>query len=165
MARKKATPKQNLYVGLGMLGLCGILALMGSGDDDDKTKTTKPTAAASQPAVIALTDIPATDIPITETSTTEAPTDMPAPVEPTTEPEQPTELPPPAEPTAEPAPPTEIPAPRPDLDPMSDINCSDFGGTGKMRGQSAQAWWEYWRTKGIANPGGLDGNNNGEVCE
>ena len=66
MARKKATPKQNLYVGLGMLGLCGILALMGSGDDDDKTKTTKPTAAASQPAVIALTDIPATDIPITE---------------------------------------------------------------------------------------------------
>ena len=60
--------------------------------------------------------------------------------------------PPPPPPPPPPAP----PGPSPDLN----VNCSDF-----PTRAAAQTWWDYWRARGYTNPGGLDGDRDGLVCE
>ncbi len=113
------------------------------------TSQPTPTAEAAAETAVAPTEAPS-----------EAPSPEPSAVPtgvPTAEPLPPTVVPP----TDVPLPPTEAPAPRPEYsDPAADRNCSDFSD-----GWEAQTWWDYWRARGSNNPGGLDGDNDGNVCE
>lgn len=52
------------------------------------------------------------------------------------------------------------PNPRPDLSPDEDRNCGDFKDNGE-----AQDWYDFWRSPDRPNPGDLDGDNDGEICE
>lgn len=45
-------------------------------------------------------------------------------------------------------------------DPNAKVNCKNF-----PTRTAAQTWWNYWRTKGYPNSGGLDGDRDGMVCE
>lgn len=116
-----------------------------------------PATSASESSTSPI-DAP-TELSPTVSIATAVPTEVPTTVLPTEAPTIPPALPPP--PTAPPAAPTEPPPPRPDYsDPAADRNCSDF-----VDGWEAQRWWEYWRARGSNNPGGLDGDDDGDVCE
>jgi hypothetical protein len=45
--------------------------------------------------------------------------------------------------------------------------CADFpGALGSVQNHNAaQAWWDYYRSPAIPNPGGLDHDGDGQACE
>lgn len=105
-----------------------------------------------------------TDVPPTGASNTATPTRTPNPTS-TTAPKQlrtatprattaPTDTP---EPTL---PPTTAAPAIPDLNPDEDRDCNEF-----VNREEAQAYWEHHRNQDRPNPGRLDGNSNGIVCE
>lgn len=111
----------------------------------EATEADPPTA---EPAV-APTGEPTEAATATPVATeTDAPTETPEPTAAPTSTPEPT-LPPP---TATPA--------IPDLNPDQDRDCNEFSTR-----EQAQAYWEHHRNPGRPNPGRLDGNNNGIVCE
>lgn len=103
---------------------------------DEPTRTPEPPTATDAPATSAPTDEPATPVPVLPT---EAP---PAQIQPA---------------AAIPAEPVD---PAPGYDPAGDFNCKDFA-----TGAQARAWWAYWSARGVHNPGGLDGNDDGVACQ
>lgn len=111
------------------------------------TATPAPTRTPRPPATARPTRATPTDAPIDP-----PPTETPARIQPAMQ------APPPVAPTA--APPAEAQNPRPDRDPTAGVNCGDFATRAEAR-----AWWQYWRARGVQNPGGLDGNNDGTACE
>lgn len=125
--------------------------------------TPEDDAGGIQPLVstVAPTDEP-DEPPIEEPAT---PTPRPSPTERPTATDLPaaTEAPPTA--TAPPTivPPTAVPTPAFPYDPPpeEDRNCADFAGTGT----DPQAWWNARRSDSWPNPGGLDGDGDGSVCE
>lgn len=136
---------------------CGavIVALMFCGTCSSLTgnNAPEPTATAE---IKKLLDVPdATETTRAEPTDTEEPTV--APTEEATEAPAPTEAPPTA------APPTAVPQPAFafDPDPDADQNCDDFIGTGT----DPQAWWAAHQTSERRNPGRLDGDGDGVVCE
>lgn len=108
--------------------------------EDEATVELEPEATETDEPTVVPTDEP-TELPPTAVPPTLAPTAIP-------------------EPTQPPPLPTEPPDPRPDLNAGSDLNCSDFSD-----GWEAQRYWDYWRARGVNNPGGLDGDGDGDVCE
>lgn len=126
-------------------------------DSDEPTDepTAEPPTATEEPPTA--TEPAPSDTP--EPTATDEPTIAPtATVPPTIAPTiAPTQPPPPTEPP----PPTPEPGPPNDADPGANVNCSHFATR-----REAQAWWDYWRARGIDNPGRLDGNDqDGLVCE
>lgn len=140
-----------------LLPCCALSALYGGAQslgiiETPPTATPAPTRTPRPTSTTRPTDVPTT-----------VPTDAPTDVPPTTVP--PTAVPalPTAAPRIQPAaavPPAEPVDPAPGYDPATNVNCGDFASRSQAR-----AWWHYWRAKGVGNPGGLDGNNDGEACE
>jgi glucose/arabinose dehydrogenase len=52
-------------------------------------------------------------------------------------------------------------------DPNTVAKCADFpGALGSVQNHNAaQAWWDYYRSPAIPNPGGLDHDGDGQACE
>lgn len=50
--------------------------------------------------------------------------------------------------------------PRPDLSPDEDRNCGDFSSN-----DEAKVWYDFWRSSDRPNPGRLDGDGDGDICE
>lgn len=141
----------------GLIGLvlsCGLCSRLGS---DNPTIKTSPTPVVA-------TDLPAATEPVS----TEAPEPTLAPEPSATEAAPPTNAPTDIPPTAPPTPIPPTAAPQPaglpagveERDPNIDANCADFSSPA-----AAQTWWAYHRAQGHSNPGGLDGDNDGDVCE
>ncbi len=150
--------KRNLAIGCGgLLFMCGgCFYLLPTPDPEpsqprgfmsttEATEAEPPTAKPTDEPIEAATARPEA----TETKApTEAPTETPEPTAAPTSTPEPT-LPPP---TATPA--------IPDLNPDQDRDCNEFANR-----EQAQAYWEHYRNPGRPNPGRLDGNSNGIVCE
>lgn len=137
---------------MALLLSCGLYACGGTDTTAEPGAQEPPTAAAAE---VAPTEAEAT---ATEESLPTATNEATATEEPTVAP--PTSAPPTTiPPTAVPQPPA-LPAGVVDRDPNLDANCADFPSPA-----AAQSWWDYHRSKGHGNPGGLDGDNDGDVCE
>lgn len=136
--------------------VCSIASCGGSSDDQ--------ATATDQPAAVVATDVPveaaATSTEFPAATATEAAT---ATIEATVT-KPPTAVPPTTAPTEVPATaapqPAALPAGVVDRDPNLAANCGDFPSPA-----AAQSWWNYYRGQGNNNPGGLDGDGDGDVCE
>lgn len=144
-----------LLVGTSMLQLgCGGPAA------EEPTDVAQPTEALSPGPTM------------TEPKVTEAkPTRRPPTTRPTAQPTlastataSPTPFPPTVPPTLTSSPTVPRPTPVPEkflsLNPDQDRDCDEFDSYAE-----AQAYWNYHRNPSRPNPGGLDGNGNGVVCE
>lgn len=163
MRRQQATPRQTA-IGCGaLLLICGGLWYVFNSSGENGADVATPTTAVVTD--VAATEALATIVEATNTAevhptdtaaaSPEPPTEAPAPTTP------PSEEPLPTTPPTEAQPPTEPPPPRPDYpDPGADRDCKDF-----TSGAEAQAWWNYWHAQGHPNPGHLDGDGDGHVCE
>lgn len=116
-------------------------------EDDEADALPEATENATASTVPEDTAVPATDTPPPATATPIPPTNTPVPPTATRVP-----------PTATRVPPTA--APPIDRDPNATLKCDDFPNYETMK-----AWRDYWRQRGIQNPGRLDGDGDGVACE
>ena len=142
-----------IAVGIGGLVVLALVCNMCS----SLTGGSKPTPTPVPPTVR-----PATQTPEVVATKTKRPTPTERPTEEATETTAPPS--PTAAPTKPPVPPTAAATALPDkftqLNPDEDRDCDEF------RNQAeAQAYWNVYRTAERQNPGRLDGNGNGVVCE
>lgn len=144
----KANGGQRAAAGLGIAIVLAMIRLSDADSSDDRRRLGVSPAeqrlvATAEPIDVATRTPRPTQAPTgaaTATMTVEPPTA-------TSEPPSPT-APPPTQP------------PPIDIEPRQDQNCSSFPNV-----QTMQAWRRYWIGRGIANPGGLDGDGDGVACE
>lgn len=144
----------------GAIGCIVLVLVVGAclrafaGDDPEPAPAVQPLAApvaTAEEATVEPTVEPADAATFTpEATATDAATETAAPTA------APTETP---APTAVPA--TAAPQFAYDPDPCSDLNCADFAG----KSTDPQDWWNARKSDQCPNPGGLDGDNDGSVCE
>ena len=153
---------------LGTLGAFGQMLGFGPPDTGQPRRTPAAVASAEPAATTAPAAEPADTTSIVAPAATA--TDEPAPTvdrpAPTTEPPTavptpaPTRTSPPPPSTRTPVPPPPTPRPPIDIDPNRNQNCDSFPNYETMK-----AWRDYWRARGVANPGRLDGDGDGLACE
>ncbi len=152
----QGTRRQRNSIGRGLLIAIALFAGACGSEEEGSDVETSPTVESVPVSTLPMAEDLPTDPPPTPSQppATEAAT---ATDEPTALPASPTPLPPTA------AASTEAPAPALlsyDPDPNVDANCDDF-----PTREEAIAWWIVHRGEGHENPGGLDGDGDGEVCE
>jgi hypothetical protein len=154
-----APERREKTVGWGIVGFLGFLFLGTAGPVLNPISPTPPPPAAAPFMAAPSTPVEPTEAKATATN---APTRRPAATKPpdtdTPEPPLPTAIPPTAASVPTTAPPTA--APPTGHDPNTNQNCDSFPSYEQM-----QAFRRYWQARGIANPGGLDGDSDGLACE
>lgn len=142
--QSKSKSSQAAWGLMALLLSCGLCSRLGTGGDKPKESPTEAVAEATATTA----DPTATNEP-RPTDTEEA-----TATEAATATEKPT-----VAPTAVPVQPTSEPAYM-SLDPLQDRDCAEFPSQA-----AAQAYWDRHQSADRPNPGRLDGNGNGRVCE
>lgn len=150
--------KRNIGIGcLALAFMCGgCFYLLPTPDPQpSQPRGLMATAAATEVEVEQPTDEPTEEPTEVDTATPKA-----TETEKATATDEPT-APPTATPVPTAVPPTAAPQFAYDPNPCDQLNCGDFAG----KSTDPQEWWNARKSEQCPNPGGLDGDNDGSVCE